>query len=129
MELKALTILPRAWAPYTQALLRIMIGLLFLEHGTVKLFGFPTHPREPFSAMLIFEGVMELVGGLLMIAGFLTRPVAFILSGYMAAAYFIVFAPMSFFPSINHGGLSIMYSFVFLHLAAAGPGAWALDDP
>ncbi|HXW20404.1 MAG TPA: DoxX family protein [Roseiarcus sp.] len=129
MKLKAPTILPPAWAPYTQALLRIMIGLLFVEHGTVKLFGFPTHPPGSFSAMLIFEGLMELVGGLLIVAGFMTRPVAFILSGYMAAAYFIVFAPMSFFPSVNHGGLSIMYSFVFLYLAAAGPGAWAVDDP
>jgi len=128
MKLKALRILPPAWAPYTQALLRIVIGLLFIEHGTVKLFGFPTHPRESFSAMLIFEGLMELVGGLLIVAGFMTRPVAFILSGYMAVAYFIVFAPMSFFPSINHGGLSIMYSFVFLYLAAAGPGAWAVDE-
>jgi putative oxidoreductase len=122
-----LTILPRSWTRYTQGLLRIATGLLFLEHGTVKLFGFPVHPLQQFSRMVLFEGAMEFVGGLLIIAGFLTRPTAFILSGYMAVAYFIAHLPASFFPTINHGDLAIMFSFVFLYLAAAGPGAWAVD--
>ena len=124
-----LTILPRGWAPYAQALLRIMTGLLFLEAGAMKLFSFPAPAMQPPSAMVYFEGSMELAGGLLIIVGFLTRPVAFVLSGYMAAAYFIGHAPFSFFPAVNHGDLAIMFSFVFLYLAVAGPGAWAIDKP
>jgi putative oxidoreductase len=121
------TILPRGWAPNVLALLRIMTGLLFIEAGAMKLFSFPAPALQPPSAMVYFEGTMELVGGLLIVAGFLTRPAAFVLSGYMAAAYFIAHAPSSFFPAINHGDLAIMFSFVFLYLAAAGPGAWAVD--
>jgi putative oxidoreductase len=121
------TRLPGSWAHYTQGLLRIVTGLLFLEHGTVKLFSFPVHAMQPFSKMMLGEGTMEFAGGLLIIAGFLTRPVAFILSCYMAVAYFIAHLPVSFFPAINHGDMAIMFSFVFLFLAAAGPGAWAVD--
>ena len=122
------TVLPRNWAPYTQALFRIMVGLLLLEHGTGKLLGFPAGaaPQMPY-ALLIFTGAMELVGGALITVGWLTRPVAFILSGFTAVAYFMVHAPMGFFPILNHGELAIVYSFAFLHLAAAGAGAWAVD--
>jgi putative oxidoreductase len=121
------TFLPSSWTPYTQGLLRIITGLLLLEDGTVKLFSFPVHATRPFSGMMLGEGTMEFVGGLLIISGFLTRPVAFILSGYMAVAYFIAHLPVSFFPAINHGDMAIMFSFVCLYLAAAGPGAWAVD--
>src|SRR5579883_240485 len=124
-----LTVLPRSWAPYIQALFRIMVGLLFIEHGTGKLLGFPpgaVPPGEPF-AMLIFTGLMELVGGALIVLGLLTRPVAFVLSGYMAVGYFMAHAPMGFFPILNHGELAILYSFAFLYFAAAGAGAWSVD--
>jgi putative oxidoreductase len=123
------TILPRRWAPYVLALLRIVTGLLFFEAGAMKLFSFPAPALQPPSAMVYFEGAMEFVGGRVIFAGFLTRPAAFILSGYMAAAYFIAHAPTSVFPAINHGDLAIMFSFVFLYLAAVGPGAWAVDKP
>ena len=115
--------------PYALALLRVMTGLLFLEHGSAKLLGIPAMPgggQEP-NAMLIFTGAMEFVGGALIVVGLLTTIVAFILSGYMAFAYFIAHAPQGFFPLINHGEPAILYCFIFLFLAAAGPGAWAID--
>jgi len=115
--------------PYALALLRVMTGLLFLEHGSAKLLGIPAMPgggQEPH-AMLIFTGAMEFVGGALIVVGLLTSIVAFILSGYMAFAYFIAHAPQGFFPLINHGEPAILYCFIFLFLAAAGPGAWAVD--
>jgi putative oxidoreductase len=123
------TVLPRNWAPYTQALFRIIVGLLLLEHGTGKLLGFPpgAAPQMPY-ALLVFTGTIELIGGALITVGWLTRPVAFILSGFTAVAYFMVHAPMGFFPILNHGELAIIYCFAFLHLAAAGAGAWAVDS-
>jgi putative oxidoreductase len=123
------TILPRKWAPYTQALFRIMVGLLLLEHGTGKLLGFPAGaaPQMPY-ALLVFTGAVELIGGALITVGLLTRPVAFILSGFTAVAYFMVHAPMGFFPILNHGELAIIYSFAFLYLATAGAGAWSIDS-
>jgi putative oxidoreductase len=123
------TALPRTWAPYAQALFRIMVGLLFLEHGTAKLLAFPpgVAPGEPI-AMLVFTGLVELIGGALITVGWLTRPAAFVLSGYMAVAYFLAHAPMGFFPILNHGELAILYCFAFLHFAAAGAGAWSVDS-
>ncbi|HZZ61656.1 MAG TPA: DoxX family protein [Roseiarcus sp.] len=122
----SLTILPRSWAAPLLSVLRIMTGLLFLEHGTGKLLGFPHLPMQEAGAMLYFTGAMELVGGILITLGLFTRPVAFVLSGYMAVAYFMAHAPKSFFPVINMGELAVMYCFVFLYLAAAGPGPWAI---
>ena len=116
--------------PTLLSVLRIMTGLLFLEHGTGKLLGFPA--GLPFldkmpTGLLYFTGTMELVGGVLITIGLFTRPVAFILSGFMAAAYFMAHFPTSFFPAINFGEPAVLYCFVFLFLAAAGPGRWAID--
>jgi putative oxidoreductase len=104
-----------------------MTGLLFLQHGTGKILGFPAITMHEQGAMLYFTGLMELIGGALITIGFLTRPVAFILSGYMAFAYFLAHAPRGFFPLINMGELAVLYSFVFLYFAAAGAGPWAVD--
>ena len=121
--------LPTAWAPYLQSVLRIVAGLLFLEHGTGKLLGFPMLPGldQMPHGLLLFTGVMELVGGVLILIGFLTRPVAFVLSGFMAAAYFMAHFPNSFFPALNFGEPAVLFCFVFFYLAAAGPGPWSID--
>ena len=122
-------IIPASWAPKLQAVLRIMVGLTFLEHGTGKLLGFPALnglDKMPH-ALLLFTGAMELVGGVLIVIGLFTRPVAFVLSGFMAGAYFLAHFPVSFFPAINHGEPALLYCFIFFFLASAGGGAWALD--
>jgi putative oxidoreductase len=117
------------WAPYLLSVLRIMSALLFLEHGTSKLLGWPASPmgQPPFLSLLWVQGVLELVGGILLTLGLLTRPVAFILSGNMAVAYFMAHAPKSFFPMVNGGDAAILYCFVFLYLVAAGPGPLSVD--
>ncbi len=125
-----IAILPQSWAPALHSVLRIVAGLLFLEHGTGKLIGFPA--GLPFidkmpSGLLYFTGTMELVGGALIVLGLFTRPVAFVLSGFMAVAYFMAHFPMSFFPAINFGEPAVLFCFAFLYLAAAGPGPWSLD--
>lgn len=118
------------WSPRMLAVLRIMTGLLFLEHGTQKLLGFPPSPNPGPSlfSLLGLQGVLELIGGLLIVLGLFTRPVAFILAGDMAVAYFMAHAPRSFFPALNGGDAAILYCFVFLYLAVAGGGAWELDE-
>ena len=123
-------VLPGSLAPALQSLLRIVTGLLFLEHGTGKLLGFPH--GLPFidkmpTGLLYFTGTLELVGGALIVLGLFTRPVAFVLSGFMAVGYFMAHFPMSFFPALNMGEPAALYCFVFLYLAAAGPGPWAID--
>jgi putative oxidoreductase len=123
-------VIPARLAPYLLSVLRIAAGLAFLEHGTGKLLGFPG--GLPFidkmpPGLMYFTGTMELIGGVLIVLGLFTRPVAFILSGFMAAAYFMAHFPMSFFPAINMGEAALLYCFVFLYLAAAGPGPWAID--
>ena len=110
-------------------MLRIVIGLTFLEHGTGKLLGFPFLPgldKMPHG-LFLFTGAMELVGGALIVLGLFTRPVAFVLSGFMAFGYFMVHFPMGWFPATNYGEAAVLYCFAFLYLAAAGPGDWALD--
>jgi putative oxidoreductase len=123
----------RSLAPHALSLLRVMAGLAFLEHGTGKLLGYPSLPnldKMPV-ALMYFTGAMELIGGILIVLGIFTRPVAFILSGFMAAAFFMAHFPRSVFPAINGGEAALLYCFVFLFLAASGPGDWAVmrDEP
>jgi putative oxidoreductase len=120
-----------SWEPRMLGILRIMTGLLFLEHGTAKLFDFPHQPdHKAFVLMTLvpgIQGLLELVGGALLTVGLFTRIVAFILAGDMAVAYFMVHAPQNFFPMLNRGDAAILYSFVFLYFFVAGGGAWSLD--
>jgi putative oxidoreductase len=116
------------WEPRMLSILRIMTGLLFMEHGMGKLFGFPSaamHP--PFLTLLWFAGVLECFGGALVALGLFTRVVAFLLSGEMAIAYFMAHFPKSFFPLINGGDAAVLYCFVFLYLVVAGGGEWSLE--
>jgi len=118
------------WSPVVQSIMRIVIALLFVEHGAQKLFGFPV-AIEGFTlslfSLLGLAAILEFFGGLFVLLGLFTRPVAFILSGEMATAYFIAHAPKSFWPVVNQGELAIAYCFVFLYLAFAGGGPWSLD--
>src|SRR3954449_11593909 len=117
-----------AYAPRALAILRIITGLLFLEHATQKFFAFPApFPVHPLPPMLIAAGAIELVAGILITLGLLTRLAAFIASGEMALAYFIRHFPEGFWPVVNKGEAAILFCFVFLYLAAAGPGAWSVD--
>lgn len=123
-------VLVTTWAPRLLSVLRIMAALLFMAHGTQKLLGFPAYPPNGAPAMMTlpwFAGLLELVGGALLALGLFTRPVAFILAGEMAVAYFIGHAPRNFFPVLNGGDAAILYCFVFLYLSAAGPGPWSVD--
>jgi putative oxidoreductase len=116
------------WAPYALAVLRIMTALLFMAHGTAKLLGFPDLGFSPEVMSLSWiAGLLELVGGVLLVLGLFTRPVAFILSGEMAVAYFMAHASQGFFPIQNGGELAVIYCFVFLYFVFSGPGAWSLD--
>ena len=122
--------LASAWAPRLLSILRIMTGLLFLQHGTAKLLKIPVVPmfaNLSLASLPGIAGVLELVGGVLIILGLFTRSVAFVLSGLMAAAYFMAHAPRGFYPILNAGELAILFCFVFLYLAAAGPGPWSID--
>lgn len=119
------------WPPRLLSILRIVTAFLFIQHGSMKLLGFP--PSEAFAGLKLFSligfaGALELFGGLLVLLGFFTRPVAFILSGEMAFAYFMAHAPHGFFPILNRGELAVLYCFVFLYLAVAGGGVWSVDQ-
>ncbi len=116
------------WRPYALSVLRIMTALLFLEHATMKLFNFPPSKfQPPLFSLFGAAGVIELAGSLLLIVGLFTRPVAFILSGEMAIAYFVAHAPHSFFPLLNFGEAAILFCFIYLYVATAGAGPWSLD--
>jgi putative oxidoreductase len=117
------------WAPRLLSVLRVVAALLFFEHGASKLFGFPPsdHSGAVFLTLPWFAGVLEFVGGALLVPGIFTRCVAFILSGEMAVGYWMVHAPKSFYPVINGGDAAILYCFLFLYLAAAGGGPWSVD--
>ena len=117
------------WAPRMLSVLRIMTALLFLEHGSQKLLGFPpgSNPMPPLFSLNGLAGMLELVGGIMILLGLFTRPVAFVLAGEMAVAYFMGHAPRGFFPVNNGGDAAILYCFVFLYLTVAGAGAWSID--
>lgn len=121
--------LETVWAPRLLGVLRIVTAILFIEHGTQKLLGFPPseRPMPELFTLLWFAGLLELVGGLLVLIGLLTRPVAFVLSGQMAVAYWMAHAPQSPFPALNGGDAAILFCFIFLYLVAAGPGAFSID--
>ena len=116
-------------APYVLSILRIVAALLFLEHGTSRLFGWPSPiPTPALLSMYWFAGAIELVGGILLLLGLFTRCAAFVMSGEMAFAYFISHAPSGFFPILNRGDAAILYCFVFLYIAFAGGGPWGIDS-
>jgi putative oxidoreductase len=122
--------LATTWAPRLLSILRIMAGLLLFEHGTAKLLKFPivtSMARIDLTSMSGIAGFFELIGGALLLIGLFTRPVAFILSGMTAVAYFYAHFGRSFFPIVNGGELAALYCFAFLYLAAAGPGPWSVD--
>jgi putative oxidoreductase len=118
-----------AWAPRVLSVLRIVSALIFMAHGTTKHLGFPASDYSfmGVSSLGGVAGLFELVGGALLAVGLFTRPVAFVLSGVMAAAYFIVHAPQSFFPVLNGGDAAILYCFVFFYFVFAGGGPWSVD--
>lgn len=119
--------------PYLLSILRIVASLLFIQHGARKLFGIPGGHVDLISIGNLFTlvpglaGLLEFFGGILLLLGLFSRPVAFVLSGEMAFAYFMAHLPNGFYPLINHGGMAIMFCFTFLYIAATGPGPWSLD--
>ncbi len=119
----------RPYSAQLLSVLRIISGLLLLQHGTTKYLNFPVGPMNNASPLTMggAAGVLELIGGIMLIIGLFTRPVAFVLSGMTAVAYFFSHAPRGAFPILNGGELAVLYCFVFLYLAAAGGGAWSVD--
>jgi putative oxidoreductase len=116
------------YAPYILSIVRIVVALLFFEHGLSRLFGFPSPlPAPALFSLYWFAGAIELAGGALVTLGLFTRTVAFIMSGEMAYAYFYSHAPAGFFPILNRGDGAILYCFIFLYIAFAGAGPWSLD--
>lgn len=118
------------WYGIALGAMRIVSGLLLVQHGTQKIFGFPAPKPAPIdlNTLIGWSGPIELAGGILLILGLFTRPVAFILSGFMAAAYFIAHAPKGLYPLLNGGELAALYCFTFLFLSVAGAGSFALDN-
>jgi len=123
-------VIPASFSPILLSVLRIVAGLAFMEHGTGKLLGFPhglPYIDKMPTGLLYFTGTIELVGGLLITIGLLTRPAAFVLSGFMAFAYFMAHFPVSFFPAISGGEPALLYCFAFLYFAAVGAGPISVD--
>lgn len=121
----------RRLSPYFLSLLRIVVAFAYVQHGTQKMFAFPA-PMGPGGTVPIHSifgaaGIIETIGGVLLLLGLFTRPVAFICSGEMAVAYFMAHAPRGFYPALNMGEAAVLYCFVFLYLVFAGPGPWSLD--
>ena len=128
--MQALNSLQR-YSPQMLGLLRVVTALIFIAHGTQKLIGFPVAPASGLPAaftLFWFGAILETFGGLLLLVGFLTRPVAFILAGEMAYAYWMFHAPRSVYPIMNGGDAAILYCFIFLYLVVAGAGAWSVDN-
>ncbi|MDQ6619730.1 MAG: DoxX family protein [Pseudomonadota bacterium] len=119
------------WAPRMLSVLRIVTGFIFMLHGTAKILHVPFQSQFvslPTFSLVWWAGVLELIGGLLIVLGLFTRPVAFLLSGEMAVAYFTAHAPRAFLPVLNQGDAAVLYCFVFLYLAFAGAGPWSVDS-
>jgi len=119
------------YSPYALGLLRIVTALIFIAHGTQKLLGFPAAPASglpPMFSLFWFGAILEAFGGLAILFGVFTRPVAFILAGEMAYAYWMFHAPRSFYPLLNGGDAAILYCFIFLYLFFAGAGAFSIDN-
>jgi putative oxidoreductase len=118
-----------AWQPRALSLLRFMAGLLLLQHGCVKMLGFPAPYANPLPmfGLMWFGGVIELVCGVLLVVGLFTRPAAFLASGFTAVAYFMAHAPRGIYPILNGGELATLYAFVFLYLCVAGGGPISVD--
>lgn len=121
--------LDATWGPHALGVLRIVAGLLFMEHGLQKWFGFPPRiaPAPELFSLLGVGGILELVGGTLILLGLFTRPAAFLLAGEMAVGYWMFHAPHSFFPAVNGGDAAVLFCFVFLYLVVVGGGSWSLD--
>jgi putative oxidoreductase len=122
----------KEWAPQLLSVLRIVLAFLFIQVGTAKLFAFPAAVMPGGGTAAVgslpwIAGVIEVIGGPLMLLGLFTRPVAFVLAGEMAVAYFHGHAPHGFWPVLNMGALAVIYCFLFLYMSAAGPGPWSLD--
>lgn len=117
------------WAPRILSVLRIVTAFLFMQHGGQKLFGIPAPSPavHPLFSLIGVAGILELFGGLLLCIGLFSRPVAFLLSGEMAVAYFMAHAPQGFWPLLNKGEMAILYCFVFFYLFFAGGGSWSID--
>jgi putative oxidoreductase len=120
------------WSPRLLSVLRIVVAFLFMQHGSQKLFNVPPGPPGspfpvPLASLFGVAGILEVVGGTLMLLGLFTRPVAFLLSGEMAVAYFMNHAPKGFWPLLNNGEAAAFYCFAFLYFAVAGGGQWSLD--
>lgn len=124
-------IIPATWSGPILSILRIITGLLFLAHGTAKLIQWPFMEMfkdgVPIGSLMGIGGLLEIIGGVLIVIGLFTRITAFVLCGMMAVAYFMFHAPAGFYPILNGGELALMYCFVFLYLAAAGAGPWSID--
>ncbi len=122
----------RSWAPQLLSILRVVAAFLFLQFGSAKWFAFPAAimpggGTAPMGSLVWFAAVLEVVGGALLFLGLFTRPVAFILAGEMAIAYFHGHAPNGFWPVLNQGTPAVMFCFLYLYISAAGPGPWSLD--
>ncbi len=116
-------------APRVLSIVRIVSALIFMAHGTDKIFGFPAgkNPPPEFLSQMWIGGWLEIIGGILLVLGLFTRPTAFVLSGMMAVAYWQFHAPQNFYPLLNNGDAAILYCFIFLYIAFAGGGPWSLD--
>ena len=122
----------RSWAPYLLSVMRIVGAFLFLQFGTAKLLALPAAimpggGTAPLTSLPGFAGALEMVGGTLLLVGLFTRPVAFLLSGEMAVAYFMGHAPQGFWPVLNQGTPAVLFCFLWLYLSSAGPGPWSVD--
>lgn len=122
----------RSWAPYLLSTLRILAAFLFIQYGSTKLLGLPAPVMPgggtaPLASLAGLAGALELVGGTLLLLGLFTRPVAFVVAGEMAVAYFMGHAPQGFWPVLNEGAPAILFCFIWLYLSSAGPGPWSLD--